>query len=98
MSTSIAQRSGTLLNASPPMIRARLIDGRSKRSEDSRLNGSVSMRRKTSMGLQDRVVAEPRRRAVRGQAADLDAQRQHALGLDADVQVGRLAGDREVAA
>ena len=29
---------------------------------------------------------------------DLDPHRQHALGLDSDVQVGRLAGDREVAA
>ena len=29
---------------------------------------------------------------------DLDPHRQHALGLDPDVQVGRLAGDREVAA
>ena len=48
-------------------------------------------------GLQHRVVAEPRRRAVRGLAAHLDAQREHALGLDADVQVGGLAGDREVA-
>ena len=48
--------------------------------------------------LEDRVVAEPRRRAVCGEAADLDADREHALGLDADVQVGRLAGDREVGA
>ena len=48
--------------------------------------------------LEDRVVAEPRRRAVRGDAADLDRDREHALGLDADVQLGRLAGDREVGA
>jgi hypothetical protein len=34
---------------------------------------------------------------VGGPAADQDPRRQHALGLDADVQVGRLAGDREVA-
>ena len=27
----------------------------------------------------------------------LEPQRQHALGLDPDVQIGRLAGDREVA-
>ncbi len=48
MSTSIPHESGTLLKASPPTIRARLIDGRSNRSELMRLNGSVSMRRKTS--------------------------------------------------
>ena len=48
-------------------------------------------------GLQHRVVAQPRRRAVRGAAADHDPAREHALGLDADVQLGRLAGDREVA-
>ena len=29
-------------------------------------------------------------------AGDLEAHREHALGLDADVQVGGLAGDREV--
>jgi hypothetical protein len=45
MSTSIVQASGTLLNASPPTMRARLIEGRSNRSEDSRLKGSVSIRR-----------------------------------------------------
>ena len=49
------------------------------------------------VGLEDRVVAQPRGRAVRGGARDLQAQREHALGLDADVQVGRLAGEREVA-
>ena len=48
--------------------------------------------------LQDRVVAEPRRRAVGGRAAHLEPHREHALRLHADVQVGRLAGDREVAA
>ena len=48
MSMSMLQRSGTLLNASPPSMRATLIDGRSKRSDDSRLNGKVSIRRKTS--------------------------------------------------
>ena len=47
--------------------------------------------------LQHRVVAEPRRRTVRGRAEDQDPQREHALGLDADVQVGGLAGDREIA-
>ena len=57
MSTSIVQRSGTLLKASPPMMRARLIDGRSKRSEDSRLKGSVSMRRKASCAL--RIALSP---------------------------------------
>ena len=48
------------------------------------------------VGLEDRVVPEPRSRAVRRGAGDLDAHGEHALGLDADVQVGRLAGDREV--
>ena len=48
-------------------------------------------------GLQHRVVAEPRGRAVGGAAADDDPAGEHALGLDADVQLGRLAGDREVA-
>ena len=57
MSTSIVQRSGTLLKASPPSIRARLIDGRSKRSLDSRLNGSVSMRRNASWAL--RIALSP---------------------------------------
>jgi len=47
--------------------------------------------------LEDGVVAHPRRRAVCGGAVHLDAQGEHALGLDADAQVGRLAGDREVA-
>ena len=57
MSTSIVQVSGTLLKASPPMMRARLIDGRSNRSEDSRLKGSVSMRRKASWAL--RIALSP---------------------------------------
>ena len=47
--------------------------------------------------LHDRVVTQPRRRPVGRAPVDEDAGRQHALGLDADVQVGRLAGDREVA-
>ena len=98
MSTSIVQTSGTLLKASPPSMRARLIDGRSNMSEDSRLNGRVSMRRNDVVGLEDRVVAEPRRRAVRRRPLDLDADREHALRLHADVEVGRLAGQREVGA
>ena len=98
MSTSIVQRSGTLLKASPPSIRARLIDGRSKRSEDSRRERQRLDAAEDVVGLEDRVVAQPRRRAVGGDAVDRDPHRQHALGLDADVQVGRLAGDREVAA
>src|ERR1044072_7845344 len=48
MSTSIAHRSGTLLSASPPRIRPRLIEGRSNSSELCRANGSDSMLRKTS--------------------------------------------------
>ena len=97
MSTSIAHRSGTLLSASPPRIRPRLIEGRSNSSELCRANGSDSILRKTSMRLEHRVVAEPRRRPVGRDAADLEPQRQHSLGLDPDLQVGRLAGDREVA-
>src|SRR5215218_26124 len=46
--------------------------------------------------LEDGVVAEPRGRSVRGAAVNLDPHREHALRLDADVEVGRLAGDREV--
>ncbi len=48
---SIVQMSGTLFSASPPMIRPRLIEGRSKSSEDSRVNGSDSILRKTSIAL-----------------------------------------------
>ena len=43
--------SGTLLSASPPSIRPRLIDGRSNISEDSRLNGSDSIARNTSIAF-----------------------------------------------
>jgi len=57
MSMSIEHRSGTLLKASPPRIRARLMLGRSKRSLDSRANGSVSMRRKASWAL--RIALSP---------------------------------------
>ena len=51
MSTSMAHSSGTLFGASPPMIRPRLTDGRSKSSEDSRVNGMDSIRRKTSIAF-----------------------------------------------
>ena len=51
MSTSMTHSSGTLLTASPPTIRPRLIDGRSNISEDSRENGIDSIRRKTSMAF-----------------------------------------------
>ena len=47
--------------------------------------------------LDHRVVPDPRRGAVRGRALDLDPQHEHALGLHADVEVGGLARDREVA-
>ena len=57
MSTSIQHVSGTLLNASPPAIRARLIDGRSNRSDDSALNARVSIRRKASCAL--RIALSP---------------------------------------
>ena len=97
MSTSITQRSGTLLSASPPMIRPSEIDGRGNRSDDSLRERQRLDRAEDVDRLQHGVVALPRRRAVRRLAADLDPQRQHALGLDADVQVGRLPGDREIA-
>ena len=51
MSMSIRHSSGTLLRASPPVIRPRLIEGRSNSSEDSRENGSDSMARKVSIAL-----------------------------------------------
>ena len=51
MSTTMVHSSGTLLSASPPWIRPRLIDGRSNSSEDSRENGKVSIRRKTSIAF-----------------------------------------------
>ena len=57
MSTSISQRSGTLLNASPPVIPFREIEGRSNSSELSRLNGRVSIRRKTSWAF--RIALSP---------------------------------------
>ena len=96
MSTSMVQVSGTLLKASPPSMRARLIDGRSKRSEDSRLKGSVSIRRNASWAL--RIALSPSHGVEPCAAVPTteQADRQHALGLDADVQVGRLAGEREV--
>ena len=51
MSTSITQRSGTLLSASPPRMRPRLIEGRSNRSEDSRAKGRDSIWRNTSIAF-----------------------------------------------
>ena len=51
MSTSMAHSSGTLLGASPPMIRPRFTDGRSNSSEDSRVNGMDSIRLKTSIAF-----------------------------------------------
>src|SRR2546423_12575664 len=59
MSTSIEHSSGTLLNASPPRIRARLIEGRSNRSLDSRAKGSVSMRREAAWALGIAVAPPP---------------------------------------
>ena len=60
-------------------------------AEGQRLDAPVGVVR-----LEDRVVAQPRGRAVGGGTGDLQAHREHALGLDADVQVGGLAGEREV--
>ena len=51
MSTSMAHSSGTLFGASPPTIRPRFTDGRSNSSEDSRVNGIDSIRRKTSIAF-----------------------------------------------
>ena len=51
MSTTMVHSSGTLLSASPPWMRPRLIDGRSNSSDDSRENGRVSIRRKTSIAF-----------------------------------------------
>ena len=98
MSTCMMQVSGTLLIASPPSILPRLMLGRSKKSltlagERHGLDAAEDV-----VGLEHGVVAEPRGRSVRGGAADGEAEREHALGLHADVKVGRLAGDREVAA
>ena len=97
MSTSITHRSGTLFSASPPQILPRLIEGRSNSSELCRANGSDSILRKTSIARSTALSPEPRRRPVGGGAGDLEPHRQHPLGLDPDVEVGRLAGDREVA-
>src|SRR4051812_25364179 len=44
--------------------------------------------------LEDRVVAQPGRRAVGGSAAHLQPKRQNPLGLHPDVEIGGLAGDR----
>ena len=93
----MTQASGTLFGASPPTIRPRLIDGRSNSSDDSRENGIDSIRRKTSTAF---TIALSPSHGVEPCAArpwTRIRRRQHALGLDADVQVGRLAGDREVA-
>src|SRR5215216_218726 len=49
------------------------------------------------VGQEDRVLAEPRRRAVRALAAEGDAEVEDALGLGADVEVGGFAGDEKVA-
>ena len=57
MSTSITQASGTLLSASPPRMRPRLIEGRSNRSELSRANGSDSIERKVSSAF--RIALSP---------------------------------------
>ena len=79
-------------------MRARLIDWAVEEVGRLAAEGQGLDSTERVVGLQDRVVAEPRRRPVRGGAGHAEAQREDALGLDADVQVGRLAGDREVAA
>src|SRR3954451_14480425 len=62
-------------------------------AEGQRLDAAEDVER-----LEDRIVAEPGRRAVRRRARHLDADGEHALGLNADMEVGRLARDGEVAA
>ena len=74
-----------------------LIEGRSNSSELCRANGSDSMLRKTSIALRTALSPSHGVAPCAAVPADLEPQRQHALGLDPDVQVGRLAGDREVA-
>ena len=86
-----------MLSASPPTIRPRLIEGRSNRSEDSRANGSDSIWRKTSIAFSTALSPSQGVEPWAAVPVDLDPHREHALGLDADVQVGGLAGDREVA-
>ena len=98
MSTTIVHWSGTLLSASPPLIRPRLIDGRSNSSEDSRENGRDSIRRKTSIAFSTALSPSHGVEPCAARPCTSMRHAQHALGLDADVQVGRLAGDREVAA
>ena len=78
------------------MMRPRLIEGRSKRSEDSRAKGSASIRRKVSIALSTALSPSQGVEPWAALPRDLDAHGQHALGLDADAQVGGLAGDGEV--
>src|SRR6478735_149226 len=79
MSTSMTHSSGTLFGASPPLIRPRLTDGRSKSSEDSKVKGIDSIRRKTSIAFKTALSPS------------------HGVDPWADVEVGGLAGDREIA-
>ena len=48
------------------------------------------------VGQKDRVLAEPGRGAVGALSPQRDANVEDALGLGADVEIGRLAGDQEV--
>ena len=97
MSTSMAHSSGTLFGASPPMIRPRLTDGRSKSSEDSRVNGIDSIRRKTSIAFRTALspshgvepCAEVPKTMIRSASTP--------LAWTPTCRFGRLAGDREIA-
>src|SRR2546423_501278 len=60
------------------------------------LDGRDSGLAETVDRLETGVVAKPGSGAVRRLPRALDAHRQHALRLHADVQVRGLAGDREV--
>ena len=98
MSTSIAQWSGTLFERvaadDPAEVDRRPVE---------QLGRLARERQRLDLRGRRRSPSAPRCRPSHGvepcaaRAAHLDAHREHALGLDADVQVGRLAGDREVA-
>ena len=86
MSTTMVHSSGTLFSASPPLIRPRLIDGRSNSSEDSRENGRVSIRRNTSMAFSTALSPSHGVEPCAARPLHDDPAGEHALGLDADVQ------------
>src|SRR5436190_1040212 len=101
MSTSMTHRSGTLLSASPPQIRPRLIEGRSKSSELCLANGSDSILRKTSCAFNTALSPRQRPLHVVGAPADqalaVDSRRELLPKARNDVEMavqhdGRRAG------